>query len=106
MILQTMRDRGVSVENVKSPAGLDMGAQGAEEIALSIVAEIVQLRRSAARDAAEVGGATQKQSEAIDPICGMTVTIADAKFTSEHDGVRYYFCCAHCQRTFEKAHVA
>ena len=47
----------------------------------------------------------------IDPICKMTVTIADARFTAEHDGRRYYFCCAHCQRTFEKephryAHVA
>ncbi|MGZ7039823.1 MAG: NTP transferase domain-containing protein, partial [Thermoanaerobaculia bacterium] len=92
VILDVLRDRGVNVANVKSPAGLDIGAQGAEEIALSIVAEIVQLRRAAARNAAEAGGATQKQmekpTEAIDPICQMTVTIADAKFTTERDGVR------------------
>ena len=44
--------------------------------------------------------------EAIDPICNMTVEIATAKFTTERDGRRYYSCCAHCLRTFEKAHVA
>lgn len=48
---------------------------------------------------------------ATDPICQMTVTIADARYTAEHEGRRYYFCCQHCQRTFEKepqryAHVA
>jgi xanthine dehydrogenase accessory factor len=99
-ILQILRDRGVDVERIKSPAGLDIGAQGAEEIALSIVAEIVQERRARK--------APQKPvvEEAIDPICNMTVEIATAKFTTEREGRRYYFCCAHCLRTFEKAHVA
>jgi xanthine dehydrogenase accessory factor len=99
-ILQILRDRGVDVGRIKSPAGLDIGAQGAEEIALSIVAEIVQQRR--ARKAPE----KRVVKEAIDPICNMTVEIATAKFTTEREGRRYYFCCAHCLRTFEKAHVA
>jgi xanthine dehydrogenase accessory factor len=100
VILQQLRDRGLSVDRIKSPAGLDIGAQGAEEIALSIVAEIVQQRR--ARKPVE----RAVVAEAIDPICNMSVVIADAQFTSEHQGRRYYFCCAHCQRTFEKTHVA
>jgi xanthine dehydrogenase accessory factor len=99
-ILQILRDRGIDVGRIKSPAGLDIGAQGAEEIALSIVAEIVQQRR--ARKAPE----KPVVEEAIDPICNMTVKIAGAKFTTEREGRRYYFCCAHCLRTFEKAHVA
>jgi xanthine dehydrogenase accessory factor len=99
-ILQILRDRGVDVSRIKSPAGLDIGAQGAEEIALSIVAEIVQQRP--AQKVAE----KPLVEEAIDPICNMTVEIATAKFTTERDGRRYYFCCAHCLRTFEKAHVA
>jgi molybdenum cofactor cytidylyltransferase len=50
-------------------------------------------------------------TEALDPICGMTVTIANARYSSEHDGRRFYFCGAHCQRTFDQdphryAHVA
>jgi len=99
-ILQILRDRGVDVSRIKSPAGLDIGAQGAEEIALSIVAEIVQQRR------AQKAPEKTVVEEAIDPICNMTVEIATAKFTAERDGRRYYFCCAHCLRTFEKAHVA
>jgi xanthine dehydrogenase accessory factor len=100
VILQQLRDRGVSVDRIKSPAGLDIGAQGAEEIALSIVAEIVQQRR--ARKPVE----RTVVAEAIDPICNMSVVIANAQFTAEHQGRRYYFCCAHCQRTFENTHVA
>jgi len=99
-ILQILRDRGVDVSRIKSPAGLDIGAQGAEEIALSIVAEIVQQRR------AQKASEKRLVEEAIDPICNMTVEIATAKFTTEREGRRYYFCCAHCLRTFEKAHVA
>jgi hypothetical protein len=29
-----------------------------------------------------------------------------AIYVGEREGRRYYFCCAHCLRTFEKAHVA
>ena len=90
----------MNVDRITSPSGLDTVAQGAEEIALSIVAEIVQQRR--ARKAPEKAVV----EEAIDPICNMTVEIATAKFTTEREGRRYYFCCAHCLRTFEKAHVA
>jgi xanthine dehydrogenase accessory factor len=107
-ILQILRDRGVNVDRIKSPAGLDIGAQGAEEIALSIVAEIVQQRRS--QKTAPVAKEPAIE-EAIDPICNMTVEIAGARYTAEHEGRKFYFCCAHCQRTFEKdphryAHVA
>ena len=107
-ILEILRDRGVNVDRIKSPAGLDIGAQGAEEIALSIVAEIVQQRRS--QKIAPVAKEPVVE-EAIDPICNMTVEIAGARYTAEHEGRKFYFCCAHCQRTFEKdphryAHVA
>jgi YHS domain-containing protein len=39
---------------------------------------------------------------AIDPICGMTVEIATAHFTTEHNGKTYYFCAAGCKRSFDK----
>ncbi len=104
VILQTLRDRGVDAGKIKSPAGLDIGAQGAEEIALSIVAEIVQLRRAGKLN---VGPALQPaREEAIDPICNMTVEIATAQHVSDFGGQRYYFCCETCKRTFEKSHVA
>jgi xanthine dehydrogenase accessory factor len=102
-ILETVRGRGVGVDKVKAPAGLDIGAEGAEEIALSIVAEIVQ-RRHAGEE--KRGVEVAPPAEAIDPICQMTVATASARYTSEFEGQRYYFCCQHCRDTFEKSHVA
>ncbi|HUP50823.1 MAG TPA: NTP transferase domain-containing protein [Thermoanaerobaculia bacterium] len=106
VILQTLRERGVNVDKVKSPAGLDIGAQGAEEIALSIVAEVVQRRRAERHQAPAETGPASPGAEAVDPICNMTVVIAGARYTAEYEGRRYYFCGAHCQHVFEQSHVA
>jgi len=38
---------------------------------------------------------------AVDPVCGMTVDPATAKFSTEHDGTRYYFCCGGCLAKFQ-----
>src|SRR5438128_2502334 len=37
---------------------------------------------------------------AIDPVCGMTVSPANAKATAEFNGHKYYFCCSHCKEKF------
>jgi len=41
-------------------------------------------------------------TEAVDPVCGMLVDTATARFTSVHDGATYYFCCPACKKKFEK----
>ncbi len=38
-------------------------------------------------------------TEAIDPICGMTVDTATA-LHAERDGETFYFCCAGCRQKF------
>jgi Cu+-exporting ATPase len=38
---------------------------------------------------------------AIDPVCGMTVDPATAKFSTQHDGRTYYFCCGGCLAKFQ-----
>ena len=38
---------------------------------------------------------------AVDPVCGMTVDPATAKFSAEHEGTRYYFCCGGCLAKFQ-----
>ena len=40
------------------------------------------------------------QAGAIDPVCKMTVDSAHTPHSAEHDGRRYYFCCAGCQTAF------
>src|SRR5690606_13006246 len=37
---------------------------------------------------------------AIDPVCGMSVTIEGASHVAEHEGGRYYFCSGHCRSRF------
>lgn len=98
MVMESMRARGVAVDRVKWPAGLDIGARGADEIALSILAEIVQVRRAAT----PITQPAPQPETATDPICRMSVTVAGARYVAEHEGRRYYFCCEHCQRTFER----
>jgi xanthine dehydrogenase accessory factor len=100
--LDELRGEGFSEEvlaRLKAPAGLDIGAATGPEIALSILAEIVQRRRS--RPLAE---APLNASEtAIDPTCGMEVEIATARWTAERDGQTYYFCAPGCRRAFVAA---
>jgi xanthine dehydrogenase accessory factor len=98
-VLQSLTERGISPETlnrVRAPAGLDIHAGSPEEIAVSILAEIVQLSRS------QAGTAAGEKEEAKDSICGMTVDVRTAKYQSEFDGKAFYFCCGGCKQTFDK----
>jgi xanthine dehydrogenase accessory factor len=103
-IRETLIARGVSpqaLERIKNPAGLDIGAKSPEEVALSILAEMVQVRRAAEATRIEPEPVTATGAiEARDPICGMTVTIASARHTAEFGGRTYYFCCGGCRERF------
>lgn len=81
-----------AVERVCAPAGLDIGARTPEEIAVSVMAQIVQERR---RKPSE-----EKPAEAVDPVCGMTVAVAGARHFARLEGKTYYFCCAGCRAKF------
>ena len=37
---------------------------------------------------------------AIDPVCGMSVEIASARYTADYEGQRFYFCCPGCRYAF------
>lgn len=98
------------LSRLKRPAGLASFVIKPEEIAFSVMAELVEARHQGL--GAFTGGDHQaiqtqqpQRAEAIDPICGMTVDIATARYTSDWDGKTYYFCCAGCKKTFEKQHA-
>jgi xanthine dehydrogenase accessory factor len=102
---------------VRTPVGLWIGAKTAEEIALSIMAEVIKAIRIDGLTApgrpvvgAAAGSGTAPATApatAIDPICGMTVTIgpdtphlhrenpADPSEPADH-----WFCCTGCRDRF------
>jgi xanthine dehydrogenase accessory factor len=109
-VLDYLRGQGLDEAELAAlhvPAGLDIQARRGEEIAVSILAEIVQHRRRV--EAAEAAAAVQparsperRPTTAIDPVCGMTVETAGALHTYEHRGETYYFCGAGCRSRFAK----
>jgi xanthine dehydrogenase accessory factor len=104
-VLRSVGERGVSTERlnqVRAPAGLNIQAGTEEEIAVSIIAEIVQLSRSQATEQYDMTASPEEKEEARDPICGMTVDIRKAKHKSEFDGRPFYFCCGGCKQTFDR----
>ncbi len=108
-VLGYLADRGVpqdQLDRVRVPAGLDLGRTSHREIAVAILAELVQLRASglvlpvAGASATAKSGAETKTT--TDPVCGMTVTADASSYPLEHDGQTYYFCCAGCRRSFQE----
>jgi xanthine dehydrogenase accessory factor len=86
---------------IRNPAGLNIKAERAEEIALSILAEIILARNSKqSLPMAATPTPTPESEHAIDPVCGMTVTIATARHHAEVAGRMWYFCAAGCCERF------
>ncbi|HZA81647.1 MAG TPA: XdhC family protein, partial [Actinomycetes bacterium] len=100
VVLDALRERGLAAADlarVRSPAGRDLGSSTQEEIAVAILAELVDWRHGLA---AAPAGPAPVPAEAVDPVCGMTVAVAGAP-TVVRDGVAWYFCSVGCRDHFE-----
>jgi xanthine dehydrogenase accessory factor len=114
-VLADLRADGVPeahLELIDVPAGIDIGARTPAEIALSILATIVSVRRgehtAAPDDAGVPATAPAPNSTAppimVDPICGMTVAAVPGTPSVELDGETVYFCCEGCKSKFLAQH--
>jgi len=103
-VLGYLRDRGYdedALRRIHTPAGVDLGPVQHSEIAVGVLAELVAVRTSGGLSGiAEMESASVAET-AIDPVCAMSVTVADARFFSDYEGETYYFCAPGCQHSFE-----
>ena len=100
-VLAWLRERGAgegALARVHAPAGLDLGSTTHEEMAVSIMAELVAFK---AAGAGAQGVWVVIPAQAVDPVCGMLVDVATAGFVSRHGGEEVYFCAAGCRRAYE-----
>jgi xanthine dehydrogenase accessory factor len=103
-VLGYLAERGVpreQLDRVRVPAGLDLGPTSHQEIAVAILAELVQLRADGTLSSGAAPAVAAPPAEAADPVCGMTVTARPDSRPLSHDGTTYYFCSAGCRRAFE-----
>ena len=107
-IFTDLREKGVNfdqLKTIKTPAGLDLGAKLPEEVAISILAEIIKKFRLESN----VGKANEKEILDIpndefymNPVCNIPIQKSTAKYVLEHAGQKVYFCCDGCKVSFEK----
>jgi xanthine dehydrogenase accessory factor len=93
-VLDALRAGGLeddALARVRTPAGLAIGAHTHAEIALSILAELVAVRRAPAVPAVAV--VAPRPREAVDPVCGMTVVVGPDTPTAGDAA----FCCEGCR---------
>jgi len=106
-VLAYLNDRGFKqseIEKIHLPAGLDLGHTTHREMAVSILAELVQMRASGAlvQKNARINLPLLQPVEVIDLVCGMTVAAEKSNRPFEYEGTTYYFCAPGCRTSFEK----
>lgn len=106
-IFHNLRQMGLTFDDlkrIKTPAGLDINAKLPEEVAISILAEIItNLRKEADASKPQTSSPVATNDNLfINPVCGVPVEKSTAKHVIEYQEEKYYFCCDGCKVSFEK----
>ncbi len=112
-IYNMLRQMGVDndqLSKIKTPAGIDINAKTPEEVAISILAEIIQIKREGQQKESEnklkmpepITQSVELQEDLyINPVCNIPVQKSTAKHVLEYNGDKVYFCCDGCKVSFE-----
>lgn len=90
------------LDRVSCPAGLDIRAKSPEEVAISILAQIIQVQANAPVSLLKPEQKKEEKQYYINPVCGIPVDIHHPKHILEYQGEKVYFCCDGCKVQFEK----
>ena len=91
------------LQKIKTPAGINISAKLPEEVAISILAEIISHLRNDKNSEQTAEGASLNLDEYfLNPLCKLPIQKSTAKHTIPFKGVDYYFCCDGCKDSFEK----
>jgi len=109
-IFQELRLKGVSFDQLRSihtPAGLDIGAKLPEEVAISILAQIITVFRAKQAELAQQRPenpleALPNEDYYLNPVCKIPIQKSTAKHVLMYNNEKVYFCCDGCKVSFEK----
>lgn len=101
--IQLLQDGGMCASHtarVQVPAGLDLGHTTHREMAVAIMADLIRRRVAGELSLDPVAATSPMARTAVDPVCGMTVVVADSHYHAEHEGTTVHFCAAGCRTAF------